>query len=117
MQIPPIALLALACGGLGGFVNALLAGDFHLPRRQENSYSTGWIGDVLVGAMAAVVFWGLYGPTVNVAVAGTAVRNVPVAFTIAQLAGFLTIGIGGARILSSVRHSSNLSSRSVLRRE
>lgn len=101
MQIPLIALLVLACGGLGGLVNALLAGDLHLPHREENIYSPGWIGNVVVGAVAALVFWGLYGPMAKVAIIGTAVSNVPAVFTIAELAGSVVTGIGGGRILSS----------------
>ena len=101
MQIPLIALLVLACGGLGGLVNALLAGDLHLPHREENIYSPGWIGNVVVGAVAALVFWGLYGPMAKVAVIGTTAPDVPIAFTIAELAGSVVTGIGGGRILSS----------------
>lgn len=101
MQVPLIALLVLACGGLGGLVNALLAGDLHLPHREETIYSPGWIGNVVVGAVAALVFWGLYGPMAKVAVIGNTAPDVPVAFTIAELAGSVVTGIGGGRILSS----------------
>jgi hypothetical protein len=101
MQISLIALLVLACGGLGGLVNALLAGDLHLPHREENIYSPGWIGNVVVGAVAALVFWGLYGPMAKVAVIGTTAPATSVAFTIAELAGSVVTGIGGGRILSS----------------
>lgn len=101
MQISLIALLVLACGGLGGLANALLAGDLHLPHREENLYNPGWIGNVVIGAVAALVFWGLYGPMAKVAVIGSTASNVPVAFTIAELAGSVVTGIGGGRILSS----------------
>ena len=101
MQIPLIALLVLACGGLGGLANALLAGDLHLPHREENIYSPGWIGNVVIGAVAALVFWGLYGPMAKVPVIGPTAPGVPVAFTIAELAGSIVTGIGGGRILSS----------------
>lgn len=101
MQIPLIALLVLACGGLGGLANALLAGDLHLPHREENIYSPGWIGNVVIGAVAALVFWGLYGPMAKVPVIGGTAPGVPVAFTIAELAGSIVTGIGGGRILSS----------------
>jgi len=101
MQIPLIALLVLACGGLGGLVNALLAGDLHLPHREENIYSPGWIGNVVIGAVAALVFWGLYGPMAKVPVIGRTAPDVPVAFTIAELAGSIVTGIGGGPILSS----------------
>lgn len=101
MKIPLITLLVLACGAVGGLVNALLAGDLHLPHREENIYSPGWIGNVVVGAVAALVFWGLYGPMAKVAVIGNTAPDIPAAFTIAELAGSVVTGIGGGRILSN----------------
>ena len=101
MLIYEIAILVCACGGIGGFVNALLAGDLHLPHREGNIYNPGWIGNVIVGAVAALVFWGLYGPMAKVAVIGQVAPDVHVAFTVAELAGSVVTGIGGGRILSN----------------
>ncbi|HEX7680232.1 MAG TPA: hypothetical protein VF713_19025 [Thermoanaerobaculia bacterium] len=101
-QIIIAGVVVLFCGGIGGFVNALLAGDLHLPHPEPgNLYSTGWIGNVVIGAIAALVFWGLYGPAAKVALIGQSSAATPVAFTIAEIAGSLVTGIGGGRILSS----------------
>jgi heme/copper-type cytochrome/quinol oxidase subunit 1 len=102
MQVWVIALIVLVCGGVGGFVNALLAGDLRLPRRDADMYSPGWIGNVIIGAVAALVFWGIYGPMAKVAVIGPDTNEATKAiFTISELAGSVVTGIGGGRILSS----------------
>jgi hypothetical protein len=90
------ALLFAGCGAVGGLVNALLAGDLHLPHREGNVYSPGWIGNVVIGAVAALVTWGLYGPLAKAGVVGYA--TVP---AISELAGAILTGIGGGRILSN----------------
>lgn len=102
MQVYSIALVVSGCGAIGGFVNALLAGELHLPHRESgNLYSPGWIGNVVIGAVAALVFWGLYGPLAKVAVLGATSASEHIAFTVAELAGSVVTGIGGGRILSS----------------
>jgi hypothetical protein len=102
MQVWEIAILVCVSGAIGGFVNALLAGDLHLPHREGNLYSPGWIGNVVIGAVAALVFWGLYGSMAKVPVVGGAADSTAQAiFTIAELAGSVVTGIGGGRILSS----------------
>ncbi|HEY3054478.1 MAG TPA: hypothetical protein VGK31_00960 [Thermoanaerobaculia bacterium] len=103
MQIYAVAILVCVCGGIGGFVNALLAGDLHLPHREGNVYSPGWIGNVVIGAIAALVFWGLYGPMAKVAVIGSTQSGVPIAFTVAELAGSVVTRIGGGFSRSSSR--------------
>jgi hypothetical protein len=101
MGIYVIVALVCACGGIGGLVNALLAGDLHLPHREGNLYNPGWIGNVVIGAVAALVFWGLYGPMAKLAIVGPASDGAKVIFTVAELAGSVVTGIGGGRILSS----------------
>lgn len=102
MQIWTIALIVASCGAVGGFVNALLAGDLHLPHREDDTlYSPGWIGNVVIGAVAALVFWGLYGPMAKVAVIGPGNTAGQVTLTIAEVAGSIVTGIGGGRILSN----------------
>jgi hypothetical protein len=102
VQIWTIAVVVSVSGAVGGFVNALLAGDLHLPHREhETLYSPGWIGNVVIGAVAALVVWGLYGPMAKVAVISSGNVSTPVALTIAEVAGSILTGIGGGRILSS----------------
>lgn len=102
MKVWEIAVLVCVSGALGGFVNALLAGDLHLPHREGDLYSPGWIGNVVIGAVAAIVFWGLYGPMAKVAVVGgDASAMAKAIFTVSEIAGSVVTGIGGGRILSS----------------
>ncbi|MEA2344744.1 MAG: hypothetical protein QOF63_2913 [Thermoanaerobaculia bacterium] len=102
MQIWTIAIVIIVCGGIGGFANALNAGDLHLPHRQPgNVYSPGWIGNVIIGSVAAVVLWGLYGPMAKVVLIGESAAAVHVSMTFADVAGAILTGIGGARILSN----------------
>lgn len=103
MQVWEIAVLVCLSGAVGGFVNALLAGDLHLPHRAEgNLYSPGWVGNVVVGSVAALVFWGLYGPMAKVAIiGGDASATAKAIFTVSEIAGSVVTGIGGGRILSS----------------
>lgn len=102
MQIWTIAVVIIVCGGIGGFANALNAGDLHLPHRQPgNVYSPGWIGNVIIGAVAALVLWGLYGPMAKVVLIGDSASTVHISMTFADVAGAILTGIGGARILSN----------------
>ena len=87
MQIWTIAIVIVVSGGIGGFANALNAGDLHLPHRAGNVYSPGWIGNVIIGAIAAVVWWGLYGPMAKVALIGESANVVPISMTFADVAG------------------------------
>src|ERR1700686_3744111 len=100
MSVGWIAAIVIGCGAAGGFVNALLAGDLHLPHRQGNLYSPGWIGNVVIGAVATLVYWGLYGPMAKMAIVGIGLP-LPVSLTLSELAGSIVTGIAGGRILTN----------------
>lgn len=93
----------VAGGGVGGFINALMAGDLKLPHRDpaSNLYSPGWIGNVAIGAVAALVYWALYGPLAKMSLIGGGTAAVTPSFTLAELAASIVTGIGGGRILSN----------------
>src|SRR5437867_11790207 len=62
-------LLGLACvaGGIGGLINSFLSGNgFALPRVEkiDGTYVVrpGFFGNIITGALAASISWGLYGP-------------------------------------------------------
>jgi len=105
-------LYVFLAGAVGGVVNALVTDNgFPLPRREPVDGDTaivrpGWLGNVLVGAVAAVVSWGLYGPLSGYLVAGTpealAANPAPgrVGLSLASLVGAVLVGVGGARWLS-----------------
>ena len=95
-----IILWIAAAGCLGGFTNAILSGELQLPKKDEetNVYRPGWIGNVIIGGIAALVFWGLYGPFSNAALVGEG-ADMPISLKIGELFGSVVTGIGGGRLL------------------
>lgn len=106
-------LYVLIAGAAGGMVNALMTDNgFLLPKSEKINDKTsifrpGYIGNVLIGALAASVSWGLYGPLSAYYIAGTeqalAAKAAPdkVGLSLAALLGAILVGIGGARCLTS----------------
>lgn len=101
MRILTMILIVAGVGALGGLVNCFLSGEFALPHidRGKNVWRPGWPGNILIGAVAAVAVWCLYGPAATYDLASKA----PVDFRlpIAQLAGSMLVGISGATILTT----------------
>lgn len=103
--------LVAAAGAVGGVINAFVSnnGDIILPTpvkdAQNNNltFRPGFIGNILVGAFAAAINWGLYGPFTNEFVFGGAELPDPVSFglTLAALASAALVGFAGARWLSN----------------
>lgn len=106
-----LLLYVAIAGAVGGVVNSLLTDNgFRLPKPEPAGnttiYRPGWIGNVIVGMVAAVVSWGLYGPLASyyVAVAGglkASAAAESIGITLSSLVGAILIGIGGARWLTS----------------
>ena len=99
MTIWQIILLIAGCGAIGGIVNCAISGEFNYPRFDAAAkvWRPGWIGNVLVGAVASVVVWGIYGPlaSVDLLTGGAGVH-----LTVAQLLTSLVIGLSGGKILT-----------------
>ncbi len=96
---PALAIgLVAALGALGGVVKCAIAGEFNQPHGDTGGkvWRPGWLGHVLVGAVASVVIWGVYGPIASVEV-GT-VEAVKVTFS--QLLSSILVGISGSTILT-----------------
>ena len=96
-------LAVVMAGAIGGVVNAFLSHNgFLLPKRMNAGSSTIWcpgvLGNVLVGSVAAVVSWCLYGPVANLTVTSLAQTTE---FKLSVLALSILIGVGGARWLSN----------------
>jgi hypothetical protein len=92
--------IVLVAGCLGGLVNALLAGELKLPHLDVAAHvlRPGWAGNVVIGGIAALVFWALYGPFAKTPILGPAA--VPkISLTLSELAGSVLTGIGGSRLL------------------
>src|ERR1044072_6423602 len=64
LPIWQIILLIAGFGAIGGIVNSAISGEFNYPRFDQAAkvWRPGWIGNVLVGSVAALVDWGVYGP-------------------------------------------------------
>jgi hypothetical protein len=121
VSLPELIGIVAALGAVGGVVNALTSDNgFALPRRETTAEVSilrpGFIGNIFLGAVAAVIFWGLYGPFAEVNVVGADPReNQEVAGatagggdedddygeTLAGLIGAVVIGAGGARVITS----------------
>jgi hypothetical protein len=102
-----------AAGGLGGVVAALLSEDkgFVLPTRMTNAADgsksnvirPGFIGLILIGAIAATVSWALYGPAAGLVLASTstAAQTAGAAnVTLAAIGGAVLVGAGGSKWIS-----------------
>lgn len=104
--------IAVACAGaVGGIPSALLSEDrgFALPRPVSTPDGTtifrpGFLGHVVVGAIAAFLSWGLYGPLTSAYImggSGSEPGRYEYGLTVAALAGALGVGVGGARWLAN----------------
>ena len=71
-----LLLYVAAAGGVGGIVNASMSDKgFKMPSVDKVDdiaiLQPGWIGNMIVGAVAAAVSWGLYGPLASRFIDGT----------------------------------------------
>jgi hypothetical protein len=93
------ALISLA-GGIGGVVNAFIAGvGFAMPTRRHNVWCPGIIENVLVGAVSAFISWALYGAGSGVEI-GQLTERALISFRFSALAGAFVVGIAGAKWLT-----------------
>jgi hypothetical protein len=92
----PVVLVFVA-GALGGILNALITDNgFIFPTFATISngariWRPGVLGNLIVGAIAAVVSWALYSPS-----AGLPVGDFDAALTWAGFASAVLVGVGGA---------------------
>src|SRR5262245_43605740 len=101
-------VLVFGAGLLGGAVNALLSDNgFLLPKKEDNGGSTilrpGFLGNMLVGGVAAVISWGLYGPAADIPLIlfGKTTTTPSGGLTVAGLVGAILVGVAGARWLTN----------------
>jgi len=106
----------LACigvgGAIGGIVNALMTDNgFLMPRTESTSSGAsilrpGCLGNALIGAIGALVSWGLYGPFATRIIIGAddavqAAGGDKIGLSLASFVGAILVGVGGARWLSN----------------
>jgi hypothetical protein len=84
-------------------VNALLSSNgFVLPKISSGILQLGIIGNLLLGAFAAVISWGLYGPLKDAVLLGTQPSSrLPANLTVTAVVGAALAGTGGARVVSN----------------
>lgn len=99
-----IIIAVFAAGCFGGLTNAAIAGELQLPHKDPEAkvFRPGWIGNVLIGGVAALVFWGLYGPMAAAVVIGPESPEAAAAvLRVSELFGALLTGVGGGRLLTA----------------
>src|SRR5262245_6738868 len=110
MELGLVILYVALAGALGGVGNAIATDNsFALPRPVKDgkavvAWQAGIIGNIITAVIAALISWGLYGPSGNLLIIGTAPAGTtptPVQLTVATLATAILIGFGGARWLTN----------------
>lgn len=88
-------------GALGGAANALLSDNgFLLPKKEQGIFRPGYLGNMFISALAAVISWGLYGPFSHENILGGTPKT-DYTLTLATLVGALLVGVAGARWLTN----------------
>jgi hypothetical protein len=96
MEVFWAIIIVLVCGAAGGFVNVFIGDSgLHLPKVENGFLLPGFLGTVLVGALAALGSWGT--------AKGVPIFGTPVGFTFStsDLANALLVGFGGAKWFKS----------------
>ncbi len=102
MNIWKIIGIVAILGMAGGLANCFLVGGFASPQTDVKGrvWKPGWIANIFVGALAAIVVWCLYGPasSYDLVKDGAIDFHLPVA----QIASSILVGISGAKILTAL---------------
>ena len=108
MEFWMILIVVIVAGAVGGIVNALMSDNgFVLPKSADTDdgriVRPGFLGNILIGGVAAGISWGLYGPfAAYPLLGGAADANAdPVQLTLSALVGAVLVGVGGARWLTN----------------
>ncbi len=105
MRVGYVILWLAVAGSVGGFLNAYFAYQGFVLWRKENLqgggtiWMPGFLGNVVVGAITAIVLAALYSPLGAVKFAGSS-GSTDYDITLASLAGAVLSGLGGSRLLT-----------------
>ena len=96
----------VVAGAVGGIVNALVASTgILIPRFVDVGGSTvielGFLGNAIVGSVAAFVSFGLYGPLANLSLFAARAEAAKTVITVSALAGAVLVGFSGGRWLTA----------------
>jgi len=109
-----ITIIIFLIGAMGGIQNALLSDNgFFLPKLEKidsvKVWRPGVVGNMVFGAGASLITWGLYGPFSQYALISLQQSEQgSVSLTIASLVGAFLTGIGGSRIITNELDKSTL---------
>ncbi|MDM7912072.1 MAG: hypothetical protein QUS09_03155 [Methanotrichaceae archaeon] len=104
--LEPIGIILLS-GAFGGIINAIVSDNGFIRPREETVDNVtiirpGFAGNILLGAVAAFISWGLYGAFSGAIIYGSETGLVAnISLSISTVAGAILIGIGGARWLTN----------------
>jgi hypothetical protein len=107
LQLFSLSLIIFAAGIIGGVVNATRTGNgrFLRPRTvqspQGEVQQPGLLYNALIGGVAAILSWALYGPLAELNVLNPAGSTQQFIMTLSSLGGAFFVGFGGARWLSA----------------
>ena len=87
-------------GAIGGFVNCFLSNEFRLPEFNNNVWRPGWIGNVLIGLVAADLLAIMYGPLSGYDIINH--KGLPTELLASEIGGAVLVGISGGRILTQL---------------
>jgi hypothetical protein len=97
MEVMWAIVIVIVCGGAGGFVNVFIGDSgLHLPKVENGILQPGFLGTLLVGALAALGSWGaakaitIFGPAAPA-----------LTFSTGDVANALMLGFGGAKWFKS----------------
>lgn len=106
-----LLFIVFAAGVVGGALNAFISDNgFIVPQRLKvddaEILRPGFLGNMLVGGVAAVVSWGLYGPLSAALVVGSSTSSTGGAaadpgLSLGSLVGAVLVGVGGAKWLTN----------------
>lgn len=103
----PLGIILL-CGAVGGIINAIISDNGFVKPREETIDNVcivrpGIAGNILLGATAAFISWGLYGSYSGALIFGdTEVMGVgELNLSLSAIAAAILVGMGGARWLTN----------------
>lgn len=89
-------------GAIGGIVNSAVTGEFALPALDSENgiWRPGWIGNVLVGIVAAIIIAAMYGPIAQYDLIKN--EGIPPSIRLSEIMGAVVVGMGGGNILTQL---------------
>ena len=85
-------------GAIGGITNCAIAGEFAWPKSDAGIWRPGWVGNVLIGIIAALVVFAANGPLASIDIFKPQTSDLHL--SVSQLFSSIVVGLGGGNILT-----------------